>query len=220
MFLRELGGSPLDRIKTTIFTALVIAIICAPVASAQATAAALTVISGNGQMPCQTCGQKIFRSYYPLAVKVTDATGAPIANKVVSWQVTFSVGATAFVDPTSTTDATGIAIANFFQGSQPGSGSNAFLQSTVVATVDNLFSTFYVTQALTDANAGGAQLVFSRLDSPTEGDIGKSIGSGVAGSTAPVQIKIHLDGKGTPVPNVSVPLLNNNPATPPSPTSA
>lgn len=210
----------MDRIKTTILAALVIAIICVPTASAQATAAALTVISGNGQMPCQTCGQKNFRSYYPLAVKVTDANGAPIANKVVSWQVTFSVGATAFVDPTSTTDATGIAIANFFQGSQPGTASNTFLQSTVIATVDNLFATFYVTQALTDANAGGAQLVFSLLVSPVDGDIGKSIGSGVAGSTAPVPIRIHVDGKSTPVPNVSVRLLNNDPANLPSATCA
>uniref|UniRef100_Q01Q38 Ig domain protein, group 1 domain protein n=1 Tax=Solibacter usitatus (strain Ellin6076) TaxID=234267 RepID=Q01Q38_SOLUE len=208
----------MDRIKTTILTALVIAIICVPTASAQATASTLTVVSGNGQMPCPTCGQKTFRSYYPLAVKVTDANGKPIANKVVSWQVTFSVGATAFVDPTSTTDASGIAIANFFQGSQPGSGPSTFLQSTVVATVDNLFATFYVTQALTDNSQGGAQLVFSRVDSPTNGDIGKSIGSGPAGTTAPVPIKVHIDARGTPIPNVSVRLLNDDPATLPSAT--
>jgi uncharacterized protein (TIGR03437 family) len=187
-----------------------------PAASAQATATALTVISGNGQMPCPTCGQKNFRTYYPLAVRVTDANGKPIANKTVSWQVTFSVGATASVDPTSTTDATGIAIANFFQGSQPGSGPSNFLQSTIVASVDNLFATFYVTQALTDNNAGGAQLVASVLVSPTYGDTGKSIGSGPAGTTAPVPVKIHVDARGTPVPNVNVRLLNNDPATLPS----
>ena len=75
MFLRELGGSPLDRIKTTILTALVIAIICVPTASAQATATTLTVISGNGQMPCPTCAGKAFRTFYPLVVRVTDNNG-------------------------------------------------------------------------------------------------------------------------------------------------
>ncbi|MCU1236738.1 MAG: Ig domain protein group 1 domain protein, partial [Candidatus Solibacter sp.] len=202
----------------TIFAALVIAIICAPTASAQATAAAITIISGNGQMPCPTCDRTNYREFYPLVVKVTDSSGAPIAGKTVNWQITFATGATPFIDPSSVTNSNGIAYAHYFQGFQAGVFGTAYLQSTVLATADGVSTTFYETQALTSNSAGGTnlQLVASRLDSPTDGDLGKSLGTGPAGSSGPVPVRVHVDSGGVGVPNISVRLLNDDPTSKPS----
>ncbi len=207
----------MDRLKTTIFAALVIAILCAPTASAQATAANMTIISGNGQMPCLGCARKNFNFFYPLVVKVTDVNGAPIPNKVVNWQVTFTPGGPpALVDPTSTTDQNGLAYTHLNQGSQGGSAQVGFLQiGDRQPPTDSVSATFYENQALVDTNAFSAVIVFSQLVSPVDGAIGKDLGSGPAGTTGTVPIQVHVDARGTPVPNVSVRLLNNDRATPP-----
>ena len=58
-----------------------------PTASAQATAARVDVVSGNGQMICPICLGKTFTTFYPMVVRVTDASGNPIAGKTVTWNV-------------------------------------------------------------------------------------------------------------------------------------
>ncbi len=212
----------MDRIKATTLAALVILILFAPTASAQQVVAAnLAIISGNGQLPCPTCsGNRPFRFFYPLVVKVTDASGSPIAGKLVSWQVIFvpsAIGNSSLaVDPTSVTDSAGIAVANISQGNVVGTIQQPILQSTVLATVDNLSATFYVTQALVAVNPGAnTNLVQTRLDSPVLGNLGFEIG-GPAGSTGTgAPIIIHVDAGGVvPVTNVSVRLLNDDPARP------
>ena len=77
----------MDRLKTTLLTAFVIAILLlTPAASAQPVAANITVVSGNGQMICPSCGYgHTVAPFYPMVVKVTDASGKPIANKTVNW---------------------------------------------------------------------------------------------------------------------------------------
>src|SRR5215216_1638801 len=58
-------------------------------ASAQ-TPASTTVVSGNGQLicQCQFGGSYIEFFFRPLVVKVTDTTGAPLANVTVNWAIT------------------------------------------------------------------------------------------------------------------------------------
>src|ERR1035441_8026027 len=76
----------LDRLKTTVITAFVIALLLAPAAFAQATAAKVEVVSGNGQLVCPVCAYKNARFFYPMVVKVTDNNGNPIAGKTVNWR--------------------------------------------------------------------------------------------------------------------------------------
>ena len=153
----------MNSIKATIIASFVIAILCAPAASAQATASAISIVSGNGQMPCPNCARKAFTQFYPLVVKVTDASGQPIANKTVSWQI--SSGPFATVTPTSVTNSKGDAFATFNPSFTTGSVTNPFVQNTVLAVADNVSATFTLTSALFD-NVNSTQLVFSRLDSP------------------------------------------------------
>ena len=146
------------RFQTTLLTAFVIAILHAPAASAQATAARVDVISGNGQMICPACAQKKFTLFYPMVVKVTDANGNPIANKTVNWQLVSGTAAPSFDTPT-TTDANGLSISRLFQGAIiGGNGQTPYLQSVINAYVDNASTNFTETVALT-SSAFGNQLV-------------------------------------------------------------
>jgi uncharacterized protein (TIGR03437 family) len=183
-------------------------------ASAQATAANVAIVSGNGQMTCLQCPRKVFNFLYPLVVKVTDSSGAPIAGKVVNWQFISSPVVSISLDPTSTTDSSGIAFAHVYVGSQTGTASQGFLQATVQAYADGASANFYLTQALVDQF--GAQLVSSQLTSPPLGDIGYSLGSGPAGSTGSTPVQVLVTSFATPIPNVSVRLLNSDPNSQPS----
>ena len=140
----------MDRLKTTLFTALVIAILVTPAAAAQATAANVAVISGNGQMICTGCSGKIFTYFYPMVVKVTDASGNPIAGKTVNWSlITVNGGIVPAFDTPTVTDSNGLSVSRLFTGVITGSPSFPFAQSTISATADSVSTTFTETQALT-----------------------------------------------------------------------
>ena len=149
------------RFQTTLLSAFVIAILYTPVAFAQATAARVDVISGNGQMICPACAQKKFTLFYPMVVKVTDANGNPIANKTVNWQLVSGTSAPTF-DMATTTDANGISISRLFQGSTVGGNAlTPYLQSVINAYADSASTNFTETVALT-SSAFGNQLVFTQ----------------------------------------------------------
>jgi uncharacterized protein (TIGR03437 family) len=200
----------LDRLKATLITAFVIAILFTPTASAQATAANVAVISGNGQMICPSCSFKRFTYFYPMVVKVTDASGNPIAGKTVYWQLVTSIGTLPAFDTTTVTDANGLTASRLFQGVQGGSALIPILQSVISATVDGASAVFTETQALSDSYFN-VQIVFSRLDAP----LGVPL-TGPAGTTGTSPIRVHVDGRGVAVPNVSLRILSPDPKTLPS----
>ncbi|MCX6628565.1 MAG: hypothetical protein NTW28_13140 [Candidatus Solibacter sp.] len=192
----------MDRLKTTLITAFVLAILFAPTASAQAVAAKVEVISGNGQMICPSCSFKRFTYFYPMVVKVTDASGNPIAGKTVNWQLVSSIGTLPAFDTVTFTDSNGLSASRLFQGVQGGSAQQPFLQSVINAWVDGASVNFTGTQALSDAFFN-VQIVFSRLDAP----IGTPL-TGAAGSIGTDPIRVHVDGRGLAVPNVSLRILS------------
>src|SRR3954447_25459634 len=107
----------LDRLKSTLITTFLIALVFAASASAQPTAAKLEVVSGNGQL-FTSAAYKNYPFLYPMVVRVLDANGKPIPNKTVNWQWTSTPtgGSVASSDPTSVSDANGIAYARVYQG--------------------------------------------------------------------------------------------------------
>src|ERR1041384_6316268 len=129
----------MDRLRFTLFAAVLVGLFCVSVAPAQ-TAANITVLSGNGQIICETCSQAIFRFFLPMVVKVTDSAGNPISNKTVNWNITSSQGPlpTLSFGNTTTTDGSGVASNIIVQTSQAGSLAQPYLQSTIVAFADNV----------------------------------------------------------------------------------
>ncbi|MGD0774018.1 MAG: hypothetical protein ABSC05_14470 [Candidatus Solibacter sp.] len=192
----------MDRLKITLLTAFVIAILCTPTASAQPVAAAITVVSGNGQMIESGGGYKNFTYFYPMVVKVTDASGNPIGGKTVSWNLVSSIGTLPSFDTVTTTNSNGLSVARLFQGVQGGTAAMPFLQSVINASVDSVSVNFTETQALTDITFN-EQIVYDTLVTPWGTQL-----TGPAGSTGTTPIQVHIDGRGIPVPNVSVRILS------------
>ncbi len=204
----------MDRLKITLLTAFVSALLFAPAAfpqavsaqaaSAQALAAKVEVISGNGQLICPACPYKPNVLFFsPMVVKVTDANGSPIAGKTVTWGVVTSTGLPPFFEITTSTDNNGLAVSRLSQGTiQGGNAVQPFLQSVISATADQASVNFTETLALSDSN-NGIVIVLSRFDGPIDTGL-----KGPAGSTGTVPIQIHVDGRGTPVPGVSVRILS------------
>jgi adhesin/invasin len=199
----------LDRLKTTVITAFVIALICAPAAfaqsaTAQAAAAKVEVVSGNGQLICTVCATKLARSFYPMVVRVVDANDNPISGKTVTWAlVTASGGLPPSFDTSTTTDSNGLSFSRPFQSAlQGGTAFQPFLQSVISATADTATVNFTETLALTDTNSGNL-LIQSTLVAPN----GNAL-TGPAGTKGLFPIVIHLAGAGTPVPGVSLRILS------------
>ena len=197
-------------IKLTLITAFVIAIFFMPAASAQATAARVDVVSGNGQMICPLCLGKIFTTFYPMVVRVTDASGNPIAGKTVTWTVVSITGnSVPNIDVQTVTNSNGYAVSRLFQNATGGSFIQPFLQSVINAAADGASANFTETVALTDP-VFSSQLIFTDKLAP----LGTPL-SGPAGGTGSDPIKIQV-GRNTPVPNVSVRILSDDPNTLPS----
>jgi len=170
----------------------------------------MTIISGNGQIICSTCSNALFRSFQNLVVKVTDASGQPIANKTVNWTLLSTQGPQPFFAPSTTTDGNGIATNFFTQVSQPGSFAQEYLQNVLQAQADGVVANFTETQGLSDINNHQLQFINARLDSPT---LGNTL-QGTAGGTSTTQVKVHVDAFGIPIQNASVRILNGaDPAT-------
>ena len=202
--------------KTRIFVfAVLCGVLCAAALEAQ-TPAAVTVISGNGQLTCQLCivpGGTLFQYFDPLVVEVTDANGNPVAYTQVTWAVTAGnayFGQQGSFGPNSTTtstDNTGRTSVSIGQGPANQSGPQFGAQSTITATAGNATATFFESQSAPALNQQQAvnDVYASYADAPIYATI-----TGVAGSAAPTmdfQMSVYTD-TGTGVPNVALFLLN------------
>ena len=199
----------MDRFRLLILATVVLVLAIAQPASAQ-TAASIAVVAGNGQLTCQGCftnsTQIPFQFFFPLIIKVLDANNNPILNKQVNWTLVSSQGPLPSFNPTTVTDGSGVTYNNVFQGTQPGTVGFPFMQSVITASADGAAFTFTVTQGLANPQSNNIQLVFAAVTSPAAG----TAFSGTTGAPSTTQITAHVDAFGTPVPNVSMRLLNSN----------
>ncbi len=214
----------MKRFRFLFAAAILIATSLTPRASAQ-TPANISVVSGNGQVICQLCTQGGFgvQSFDGMYVKVTDASGNPVANAPVNWTVTFGSGVLSTngtLNDQTFTNSLGIATENYLVPNQiTGSISNPFIQSTISAGIaSGAVVTFYETQAFANTTSFGnsAQLVLVLVETPNTGcptciGYGDTL-TGNAGSTSTVQFKIqvYVPASTVPVvPNVSLRLIPN-----------
>jgi uncharacterized protein (TIGR03437 family) len=205
----------LNRSRSIVRTVLIALLLCAGAAMAQ-TPGNVAVVSGNGQLICQFCFGPQSYSFQPMVVKVTDASGNPVNNASVNWTVTSGGFAGSLAGDTSFTDANGLAFMNFFPSFPPGgTAASAFFQTAIVATAGNSSATFYLTQGL-QANAaitGGVQLppIVVRVTQDSQNLFPGAILSGQVGSTStpPIRIQVVTQQLNTPVPNVSLLMIND-----------
>jgi uncharacterized protein (TIGR03437 family) len=197
----------LDRLRIAISAAVLMGLICVPMAVGQ-TAANITVQSGNGQIICETCSTSIFRFFLPMVVRVTDAAGLPIGNKTVTWNITATQGPQPQLSfgSTTSTDGNGIATNIVIQTGQSGSFAQTFLQTTVVASADNASASFTETQGLSLNTNNQLQFINALVNAPQQGDTL----TGTAGAAGTSPILVHVDAFGAPIQGASVRILNAN----------
>lgn len=168
--------------------------------SVPGSAASMVAISGNGAALLEN---------WPggaLGVRVVDASGAPLANQVVTWSVLSGEGAgiTSPSQPTGVTDASGVAsrtiMGAFFQPSQP-FGKTIFRATSPAGSID------FVTVTVHIGTIGpvGAYMSFQ----PTSSDLGKvKAGSVVPGAAQLVAAVQAGTFSGTPLPHVGLRFVN------------
>lgn len=193
---------------------LILAVLCGVLGTTALeaqTPAAVTVISGNGQLTCQLCISSPFQYFDPLVVKVTDASGNAVVNTQVTWSVTSGnaffgqQGSFGVNSITTNTDITGQTSAVIGQSAANQSGPQFGAQSSITATAGGATATFFEAQSAPALNQ--QQAVNDVYASYGNAPIYLTI-TGVAGSTGPTfQMGVYTN-TGTGIANVSLFLLN------------
>jgi len=198
---------------------LIFAVLCGALCTSvlMAQPAAVTIVSGNGQLPCQLCingvNQTPFQYFDPLVVKVTDASGNPVANTPVAWSVTAGnayfgqSGGVGVSNVTTSTNSLGVTSVQVGQVSAQQSGAQFGLQSTITASAAGSTATFYETQSAPALNQEQAvnDVYANYGDAPLYVTI-----TGVAGSAGPsFQMAVYTN-TGTGIPNISLMLVNED----------
>jgi uncharacterized protein (TIGR03437 family) len=151
--------------------------------------------AGNGQVV-----REQFLSNAPLVVQAKDSAGRPAAGVTVSWAITQGTGT--LNAPTLTTDANGLASTNFLATNlQP---LQSFQSETITATSNFGGVNFFIT-TVPEITPPSVQLINPTLDN-------RSI-TAASGSTVPGGVVVRVIAQsgiqsGTPIPNISVRIVD------------
>jgi uncharacterized protein (TIGR03437 family) len=199
--------------RSFVFAALA-GLLCTAAFGAQ-TPAAVSVVSGNGQLTCLICTGVSFKHPDPMVVAVTDQSGIPIPSTQVTWTLSNNGGAYFMVDgyssrtATSLTGSDGTASIQFYQTQQVEStGAAVVTASTIIASAGGATTaTFYETEAA-GINPGpgtiDVQVNWSSFESETYSGT-----AGSAGQTFTVSVKAYPNSSAG-IPNVALFLLNSD----------
>lgn len=188
----------MPRFRFLSIIAIAAGLLLAGAAPAQ-TVANLSPISGNGQLTCPTCPFGVFANFEPLVVKATDASGNAVANATVSWS---SPDGITIVSSQTTTDQNGLTQDVIFPGLALTGAT--YQQATITASSGSVSAIFTETQSM------NAYYVFASLISPSAG----TSYTGTAGSQGSPVIQIHVANSFSPIPGVSVRLVDLHGGTP------
>jgi uncharacterized protein (TIGR03437 family) len=209
----------LNRITTYLSAAFALLLFAAG-ASAQ-TPATMTVVSGNGQLicQCQFGGTYIEFFYRPLVVKVTDATGAPVANAAVDWAIASGGFNGSLLSSQTTTDFNGITSNTFTPGPAPfGTPAIQFQQTTITASTASvapvLFSLTQGIQADPSTTNGIGLTPFTVISLEGGRSIFQALTGAVGSTVTPgYRIRVLTTITNQPIPNVAVYFSNDQAAT-------
>jgi uncharacterized protein (TIGR03437 family) len=199
----------------SILAGLVGVFIAVPLATAQ-TPANVVVALGNGQLVCASnCTAPPPTFPQPMFAVVTDASGNPIPNYPVTWNVVsgpIQIGTGSSLS--TNTDATGTTIVTSFLTSNI-FGGTPYVSATLTVTAGSVTTTFTLTNAVAINGLTQVQVDYS------QGLQQGSTLSGTAGSTGtPFTIRVYSlvsSSGGNGVPNVSIRLINDDGSSGPSP---
>ncbi|HEX4595604.1 MAG TPA: Ig-like domain-containing protein, partial [Bryobacteraceae bacterium] len=165
----------------------------------------LTMVSGNGQV---VATQAV--SNGPMVIQAKDSFGVPAPNVAITWAITQGSGT--ITGASTTTDANGLASANFLSTSlQPGA---SFLPATVTASSSYGTVNFIITTVLAPLlqPSVSIELDFPTLDNPNL--------TAASGSTLPRAVVVSVSASagafaGFAIPNVGVQVIDaSNPSAP------
>jgi len=197
--------------------AILVVLLFAGLASAQ-TATNVNVISGNGQLLCTFCvGPTGAFNFQSMVVRVTDASGNPVPNAQVNWTITGGDFSGALRSQTTFTDNSGYTYNNYDAAFNisVGTPANAFVQTTVVASIGSASATFTLTQGLqaNSALTGGVGFppITVRVGQGGHDLFNGAQFTGQVGTTAtpPIIIQVVTSLLNLAVPNVAVTLVND-----------
>lgn len=208
----------MNRSQLFVGMAALAVLLCAGAASAQ-TPANITVVSGNGQLICQSCVDPAKLFFEPMIVRVTDANGQAVTLTPVHWAVTSGAAYGQLLGDTSYTDGNGYASITFL-ASATGFGTpfQVIQQTTIQATAGTAApATFTLTQGIQTDKSFTNQItmnpfVFRMLPDSAIITAGGSF-TGQVGTTAttPIKVQVVTNQLGTPVPNVVLRIVNLTP---------
>ena len=202
----------LHRLRLIVFAAILLCLFGLQVASAQ-TPANISVVSGNGQIFCSCpLAGGLTTGYYPMVVKVTDASNKPVSGANVSWTVTNGLGN--LISDTTVTGADGTT-SNTFLPAGAGGGTPttppAFFQVTATAASQNAI--FNLVQAFNASGGSGQisederQLPQADSNNPLQAVAGQQ-GYTLAGQTGQSFTIGVLSAGGTPVAGANIRIAN------------
>lgn len=175
------------------------------------TPANVTVVSGSGQMICQSCINNPIGFFQALVARVTDVNGNPVpASTAVNWAVTAGGSLGMLLTQTSYTDSTGTTMAYFsptYVAAGGGSFFNAIAQTTITATAGSASAAFYLTQVLADSTGYASYVTVTPNSASAPVYLGAAI-SGPVGSTYSPPFIINVFVNGQALPNVAVNLFD------------
>ena len=191
--------------RSILFAAICVAVLLAPVASAQTQPLSIITYQGNGQMVCSLCGQGAFYSRFePIWAKVVDANGNPVPGTTVYWNV--QIGNGQLNNGVTVTDNNGLTSNYYGVYDINGSYAYPFAESQIVAAIGSpatSSATFYETQALAIQGGAGNDLVqaqITTLPASLSGSAGTVIQNAIVGA---------VGSYGLAVPGVELLLINN-----------
>lgn len=151
----------------------------------------VTIVSGNGQLTCPSCGQQFLNySFTPLTVLVKDANGNPAANVTVTWAKIGGqdLGLGALGNSLTITDANGQTSNTFSMFSPPAASTFGlpYLQAQISASALGASTTFTETTAL---STGAPPTSLVSITVPVVGNLSGQAGQ--QGTAIPVSVVVQ-----------------------------